>query len=147
MSSEFERDLEVCREDIEGARATLLDVLGGLSDADLEASRRGGWTVRRVLEHVIWSELLYGRLVTHLRGLPVPPGDLPPCEPASVADAGARLDASRAALLAALDGVDEVAFYRLGTIGHEEYSVLSLLENTANHDREHTAQVQAIASG
>jgi hypothetical protein len=29
-------------------------------------------------------------------------------------------------------------------MGHEEYSVLSLLENVAGHDREHIAQIQEI---
>ena len=71
----------------------------------------------------------------------------PVCRPA-VADAGRRLDASRRALLAALDGVDEESFYRLRVVGHEEYSVLSVLENAANHDREHGEQVRAtLAAG
>ena len=41
-------------------------------------------------------------------------------------------------------GVDEETFYRLGAVGHEEYSVLSLLENVALHDREHGPQVREI---
>jgi hypothetical protein len=39
--------------------------------------------------------------------------------------------------------VDEDHFYALRTVSHEEYSILSLLENVANHDREHAAQVEA----
>jgi hypothetical protein len=33
-------------------------------------------------------------------------------------------------------------FYRLQAIGHEEYSVLSILENVASHDREHADQIR-----
>ena len=119
------------------------------------SARRGGWSVRKVLEHVIHSEWLYSRLATHLRGRPPPEGGtLPdsstsaeepePAAFASVAEAAEQLDAVRAALLAAIDGVDEESFYRLQTVGHEEYSVLSLLENVALHDREHAPQVQEI---
>ena len=35
-------------------------------------------------------------------------------------------------------------FYELKRVGHEEYSVVSLLENVASHDQEHAAQIQAI---
>jgi hypothetical protein len=55
------------------------------------------------------------------------------------------LDASRTALLQAIEGVSEGAFYELKRFGHEEYSVLSVLENAAAHDHEHAAQVRATA--
>jgi hypothetical protein len=29
-------------------------------------------------------------------------------------------------------------------VGHEEYSILSVLENVSNHDREHAEQVKTI---
>ena len=64
--------------------------------------------------------------------------------PASVANSRRDLAASRKALLAAIDGVDEETFYQLRRVGHEEYSVLSVLENVALHDREHSAQVDSI---
>jgi len=147
MTTEFDRDLTNCCSELDAARAGLLDGLGALSDGDLERARRGGWTVQRVLEHVIWSELLYTRLLCHLREQPGAQGDMPDCKPQSVADTRARLEASRQALLEAIEGVDEGTFYRMGTVGHEEYSVLSLLENTASHDREHTAQIRAIVAG
>ncbi len=35
-------------------------------------------------------------------------------------------------------------FYELKRVGHEEYSVISVLENVANHDREHAEQIRAI---
>jgi len=35
-------------------------------------------------------------------------------------------------------------FYELRRVGHEEYSVLSVIENVANHDHEHAAQIRAI---
>ena len=143
MSDEFDRDLTSACEELDAARRELLPVVGALSDADLDRERRGGWTVRRVLAHVIESEWLYANLVAHLRGAPVA-GDVVSGGPASSAEAAQRLDASRRALRAALDGVDEASFYRLGVVGREEYSIISVLENTANHDREHAGQIQAI---
>jgi uncharacterized damage-inducible protein DinB len=147
MGAEFHSDLTACRNDLDAARTQLLAILDRLSGADLERARRGGWTVQRVLEHVIWSELLYAKLVLHLRSQPGAEGDLPECKPDSLADARARLAASREALLTALDGVDEETFYRIGSIGHEEYSVISIIENTVSHDREHTGQIEAILAG
>ena len=145
MTADFEQELTGAREQLEAAREELLAVVGALNDADLARSRRGGWAVGRVLEHVIQSEWLYAGLVAHLRDWPSP-GDVVTGVPTSVADAVDRLAASHRALLVALDGVDEASFYRLRAIGHEEYSILSVLENESNHDREHAAQVQAILS-
>ena len=145
MTADFEQELTAGREQLEAAREELLAVVRALSDADLARSRRGGCAVGRVLEHVIQSEWLYAGLVAHLRDQPSP-GDVVTGVPTSVADAVDRLAASRRALLAALDGVDEASFYRLRAVGHEEYSILSVLENETNHDREHAEQVQAILS-
>ncbi len=172
MSDEFNRDLAAARDGLASAREGLLAVVAALAEDDLERARRGGWSIRKVLEHVIHSEWLYSRLATHLRGDSPPEGgtqtetegdsppeggtqtktegdsppegDLPPVAFASVAEAVRQLDAVRAVLLAAIDGIDEESFYRLQTVGHEEYSVLSLLENVALHDREHGPQVQEI---
>ena len=143
MSDEFDRDLATARDSLASAREGLLAVVSALAEDDLTRARRGGWSVRKVLEHVIHSEWLYSRLATHLRG-DAPPEEPDPTAFASVAEAAEQLDAVRAALLAAIDGVDEESFYRLQTVGHEEYSVLSLLENVALHDREHAPQVQEI---
>ena len=143
MTTEFERDLEHARTEMDAARQELLAVIGALTDDDLDRERRGGWSVRRVLEHVIQSEWLYVGLVSHLRDQPVQ-GDRDSGAPSSATDAADRLHASRRALLGALEGVEEESFYRLRSVGHEEYSVLSLLENVVNHDREHGAQVRAI---
>jgi uncharacterized damage-inducible protein DinB len=146
MSSEFEDDRARIGRELEAARQELLAVVTSLGDADLERGRRGGWTVRRALEHVTYSEQAYARIVTHLRGLP-PLADIPDCKPASARHATQLLATSREALLAALEGVDEETFYRLAPVGHEEYSVISLLENEINHEREHAAQIRGIVSG
>ena len=58
------------------------------------------------------------------------------------------LDA-RKELLRALEGLDidpraYETLYELNRVGHEENIVLSVLENVANHDREHAAQIRAI---
>ncbi|MCH8065700.1 MAG: DinB family protein [Chloroflexi bacterium] len=143
MSDEFDRDLAAARDGLASAREGLLAVVSALAEDDLTRARRGGWSVRKVLEHVIQSEWLYSRLATHLKGS-TSAEEPEPAAFASVAEAAEQLDAVRAALLAAIDGVDEESFYRLQTVGHEEYSVLSLLENVALHDREHAPQVQEI---
>jgi hypothetical protein len=117
--ADFNDELAGCIADLEDARRGLLATIDSLSDADLERGRRGGWTLRRVIEHLIHSEWLYGRLVVHLRGRPAEAA-MPDSSPASVSNARDKLDASREALLAALDGVDEGAFYAMQKIGHEE---------------------------
>ncbi len=144
MRSEFDRDLEAVRRECGLDRETLLSVVAALSDADLDRARRGGWTVRRVLEHVIQSEWLYITLVNHLRGQQTANTPRKAGPPESVAEASREIEVSRQALLAAIEGVDEETFYQLERVGHEEYSVLSVLENVALHDREHAAQVEAI---
>lgn len=143
MTKEFDSDLAAVHAGLNAARSQVTEAVASLSDPDLERARRGGWTVRKVLDHLISSEWLYSRLMAHLRGATAQ-GDIPSCDPTSVREALAMLDASRQAILGAADGVDEGGFYRLQTAGHEEFSVLSLLENTALHDREHAAQVLEI---
>lgn len=144
MTTDFRSDLESLIADLNSARAGLISTARALSDADLDRARRGGWSVRRVLEHVTQSEWLYARLVYHLRELPAPGLQPEPGSPSTVDDAICRLDSSRFALLQAIDGVDEESFYRLGRVGHEEYSVMSVLENAAQHDREHAEQIRVI---
>ena len=100
--------------------------------------------MHRVLEHVIQSEQLYATLISALRGLPVGRAERPSCAGQPVDEILCLLDSSRTALLSALDGVDEDSFYTIKQLGHEEYSVLSLLENVAGHDREHARQIAEI---
>lgn len=142
--SEFKDDLSKANADATTARKDFLEVVRGLKDEDLDRERRGGWSIRKVLEHSIHSEVLYGRLARHLRELPQPEGEAVTVPPASVADAISGLEHSRAALDEAIDGVDEDAFYTLHVVGHEEYSILSLLENVTLHDREHGPQIREI---
>lgn len=141
MTTDFARDLASSRLDLESARRELLDALSPLSDTDLDRAPRGHWPVRRVLEHVIWHEQIYVRMVAHIRGA-LNPGEMPDNTPSSVADALDRLAASRSALLAAIEGIGDEAFYKLTKMGYEEYSVFSMLENEANHEREHAAQIK-----
>ncbi len=141
--SEFEKDLAKATTDAKTAREDFLEVVRALSDADLDRERRGGWSIRKVLEHAIHSEALYARLARHLRELPQPEEPVTVL-PATVSEALAALEECRAALVAAIDGVDEDAFYTLHVVGHEEYSVLSLLENVTLHDKEHGPQIKEI---
>ena len=142
----FEADLEALTNDITTARADLVSAVQRLSDSDLDRARRGGWSIRRVMEHVIQSEWLYASAVAHLQGKPVPEGGSTSCEGQPVDEILCMLDSGRGALLNALEGVGEDVFYEVKGMGHEEYSVLSVLENVSNHDREHADQIAAIAA-
>ena len=142
---EFQAHLAELTAELAGQRSRLLSTLDELSDADLERARRGGWTVAKVLQHVLDAEWHYARLITDLRGQPGFARDHQP---------GAGLDRlrqglgqSRSALFHALEGVTEDDFYRLGALGHEEYSVASVLENVAQHDIEHMGQIASIRAG
>ena len=142
----FEADLEALTRDITTARADLVSAVQRLSGSDLDRARRGGWSIRRVLEHVIQSEWLYASLVAHLQDKAVPERGSTSCEGQPVAEILCMLDSSRGALLSALEGVGEDAFYEVKKMGHEEYSILSVLENVSNHDREHADQIAAIVA-
>lgn len=157
MATTLETDLIGARQELAAAREELLETLTASGDAALDRARRGGWTVRRVLQHLIEAEWFYGQAVCQLRGLAPPPasatGSHRPDQAAaeqgpavSRSDALRRLSESRQRLLAALDGIDEACFYHVGSVGHEEYSVLSVLENVASHDREHARQIRSIAA-
>ncbi len=142
MEIGFEEHLARVTERLGLQRATLLATLAGLDDADLGRARRGGWTIAKVLEHITGSEWHYARLVRQLRSAE----DIPPenVAAASVAESVDALARSRAALLNAIEGVTEDDFYRLGTVGREEYSVVSVLENVEQHDIEHLGQIASI---
>jgi uncharacterized damage-inducible protein DinB len=146
MPTGFHADLTAARRDVDGAREEVVATLSALSDTDLDRSRRGGWPVGRVIQHLVQGEAHYAHLVRRLRDLPPAPAPEPPEPPGSVAEAIRALTASRQALLDGLDGVDEAAFYRLTSLGREEYSVLSVLENVAHHDREHAQQIRSIVA-
>jgi uncharacterized damage-inducible protein DinB len=138
--SEFDHDKAQLISDLKSSRDELLEVVSGLTPADFGQARRGSWTVARILEHVLHSERLYTQLISAFSGESVA---LPEVVTIAEADSAApALDASRSTFLSAVDGVREDDFYRLQTIGHEEYSVLSILENNAAHDREHAEQIR-----
>ncbi len=44
-------------------------------------------------------------------------------------------------LSSTVSGVDEMTFYEPQTLGREQYSVVSVLENVASHDHEHLEQI------
>ena len=143
--NQFTLDLESALADLTAARADLVSAVQPLSSAGLERARRGGWPIHRILEHVLQSEWLYAQAAAHLCGNPVPERGATACAGQAADEILCLLDTSRTALLKAIDSVSEDAFYEIKRLGHEEYSVLSLLENTAAHDREHAAQVHATA--
>lgn len=147
MPSEFESDLTGLKTDIDASRAQLNAAVASLSDSDLDRARRGGWSLRRTLEHVIDAEWLYALLVSHLGSQTAPDRPHTSCEGDTVPDVVAKLSACRTALLTSLEGATEDNFYKVQVMGHEEYSILSVLENVANHDREHAEQIKkTIAS-
>jgi hypothetical protein len=142
MQPAFEAHLAEIRKDLEARRTTLVAEVSRLNDAELRSARPGGWTIAKVLDHIVSAEWHYARLVSHLRG--VQPKDAPAVAISSVSAAVRGLEASRTALLDALEGVIETDFYRLAAVGREEYSVISVLENAAQHDHEHLDQVRRI---
>ena len=109
--------------------------MGDLSADDLSSARRGSWPVSKILEHVLHSERFYAQLISVFSGVgtSVEPG----ANPVTPVEAKNALEATRRAVLDGIDHVKEEDFYRLQAVGHEEYSVLSILENVASHDREH----------
>lgn len=145
--STFEADLEAALRDLAGARAGLVSVVQPLRPADLDRARRGGWPVARIIEHVIEAEYMYSVAACAIRGLPAGPRGETSCAGQPVDEVLCRLESARGALLGAVKDVPEEDFYRMQKLGHEEYSILSILENAASHDREHAGQVRSILSG
>lgn len=138
----FPLDLESVLADLTAARAELVSAVQRLSSTDLERARRGGWPVHRIMEHLIESEWMYAQGAAYLSGKPAPGRGSAACASQPAEEILCMLDSSRTALLGAVEGVSEDAFHDVKRIGHEEYSVLSILENAAAHDREHAAQVR-----
>ena len=139
----FTLDLEAALADMASARADLVSAVQPLSEPDLDRARRGGWPVHRILEHVLESEWMYAQAAAYLCGRPAPERGQTACAGQPVDEILCMLDSSRTALLGAIEGVSEDAFYEVKRLGHEEYSVLSILENAAAHDREHAGQLRS----
>lgn len=138
---EFRRDLDENLHAITSARAALLQKVRSLSADDLERIRRGGWSVREVLRHVIDSEVAYAKVIGFLRSMPA---DVPGASEEDVASgpsAAVALERARSTLTSLLNGIDEHTFYDLRALGKEQYSVVSVLENVAAHDHEHLEQI------
>ena len=143
--SDFSSDRAELLGELQKARAQLSEVVGRLSADDLSRARRGSWPVSKILQHVLHSERLYAQLISVFSGVgsSVQPGT----DPETSREAMSALEATRKAVLDSVEHVKEEDFYRLQAIGHEEYSVLSILENVASHDREHAEQIRrTIAS-
>ena len=140
MPTEFDSDLARLRGELTDTRSEFMAAVASISDDQLDVARRGGWSIGRVLEHVITSEEGYARVVAHLKGTPITEPS-PNGLPSSVEDAKTKLLSARDTLLRALDGVNEDAFYALQYLGKEEYSIVSVLENVVSHDHEHSVQL------
>lgn len=138
--SDFTLDKAELLSELQEGRSRLNEVVSKLSADDLSRARRGSWPISRILEHVVHSERLYAQLISVFSG--VGTSIEPSSEPSTAAEVLTALEATRKAVLDGIDRVKEEDFYRLQTIGHEEYSVLSILENVASHDREHAEQIQ-----
>jgi uncharacterized damage-inducible protein DinB len=142
----FEADLHIALADMTTARAELISAIQSLSADDLERARRGGWPIVRVIEHVIESDYMYAVAATVIREQQVPPRGEMSCAGQPTDEIVCRMESARGALLTSVKDVTEDQFYRLEKLGHEEYSILSVLENAAAHDREHTGQIRSILS-
>jgi uncharacterized damage-inducible protein DinB len=138
--SDFDTERAALIDDLAESRAHLVGIVEQLKPDDFEQARRGSWAVSKVLDHVLHSERLYTQLISVFSGKPASLPEAAKFD--SAADAKSALDGSRDAFLNAVEEVKEDDFFRLQTIGHEEYSVLSILENNAAHDREHAEQIR-----
>jgi uncharacterized damage-inducible protein DinB len=146
--NEFERDLAENLKSIETARAQLLDGLRPLAAEDLRLGRRGGWSNQEVLRHVIDAEIAYAKVIGFLRSRPVELANASDDDVASARAAVSALERTREQLVSLLDGVDEATFYDMRSLGTNQYSVMSVLENVADHDHEHLGQItKTLASG
>ena len=146
--NEFERDLAENLKSIETARAQLLDGLRPLAVEDLRLGRRGGWSNQEVLRHVIDAEIAYAKVIGFLRSRPVELANASDEDVASARAAVSALERTRKQLVSLLDGVDEATFYDMRSLGTNQYSVMSVLENVADHDHEHLGQItKTLASG
>ncbi len=144
MGTQFERDLAENIDAAAAARTALLERLRLLADEDLRRTRRGGWSMQEVLRHVIDAEIAYARVVGFLRSLSVKIADATPDDVASMPAVITALERYRRALESAVDGVDEDTFYEVRALGKDQYSVMSVLENVADHDHEHAGQIARI---
>lgn len=142
--AEFEADQHVALADLTMARADLISAVQSLTSFDLQRVRRGGWPVARVIEHSIEHDYMMAMAASAIRGQPVAPRGEMSCDGQPVDEIICRMESGRTALLTAVKDVTEEQFYRLLKLGHEEFSVLSVLENAASHDREHAGQIRSI---
>ncbi len=142
--SDFQADQQVLLSELARSRSVLTEVLGGLVRDDLSVARPGSWAISRILDHVLQSERLYTQLISVFSSKPATVQDTAPVT--SPDEAITALDSSRRSFLDAVSQVQEGDFYRLQTVGHDEYSVLSILENNAAHDREHAEQIRRTVS-
>jgi hypothetical protein len=137
-------DLAATYRRMESNRGDLLAAIQGLTVEDMARDRPGSWSAGRVLQHVIDSEVAYVKLLAHLRGKQAP--ELSAEAPHDGADAVSQLQRTRAALVEMTDGVDDETLYRLTALGANDYSVLSVLENDADHDHEHLLQIERLVN-
>ncbi len=135
-------DLKRAINAMESARRDLLALIAPLTAEDFARARPGGWTLQRVLHHVIESEATYAKLLAHQTGRKAPALEL--ATPGDAAEAAAELDETRTAVSGLVDDVDGEVVYRLVRFGSEEYSVVSVLENIAAHDRDHAGQIREL---
>lgn len=138
--SDFQTERASLIKDLTESRSHLVGVVEQLKPEEFDQARRGSWAVSKILDHVLHSERLYTQLISVFSGKPT--AVLDAAKFGSAADAKSALDSSRDAFLSAVEEVKEDDFFRLQTVGHEEYSVLSILENNAAHDREHAEQIR-----
>ncbi len=143
--STFSLDLEAALAGLASARAGLISTVKVLSQEDLD--RLGGadeWSPRRIFEHVIQSEHFYAMLVDQLQGRQAHPPPHIACAGISNDEILSRLETSHGVFLSAIKNVDEQTFYREKPLGGRRISVLGVMNHSAEHDTDHTAQIKAL---
>jgi uncharacterized damage-inducible protein DinB len=98
----LDEDRSAAQRDVADAREELLTALNEVTADDFERSRHGGWSLGRVVQHIIQSEWHYAHLVRQLRERPPVPLPQLPGAPTTGDEAVRELAASRQSLLDAL---------------------------------------------
>lgn len=142
MSDEFDRDRKQALHDLDEARAKLLETIRKLTDDDLAMGRRGSWTVREAIEHVVGSDRGTAAGIAERTGAERLTFDWPSIS--SIANAIQSLEQGLQAMHAACEGMSEEGFYEMKPFHGQDSSILGILGTSTTHDGEHGEQIRTL---
>ena len=128
-------------EDMRDARAAFAALGARSGPKAMAQARPGGWTVGRIIEHLIESDVLYAKLLAHQCGAEfAPPAEQTPVRTAPPPWSGSmqRETPCWRCSMASTRARSTVWCWE------QAYSPVSLLEHVASHEREHTRQIREL---